>query len=392
VGHYSFLRRFAGVDGALPTTRQLYKAFTILGSDFAYEEEVDAALERLAEFTRRWGTPSPDNLLTVARRCAPGQPRSEVASEEQDDVEYYGPRTSEEAGICFALAVLGVLGIPETPYVLLPYLTSPYARERWLAAIGLVTMHDERVLPHLERMLVEFVGPNQPQTPQSGSLENFHLMRSWLLNVLPEWGDPQAVPAIRAGLIATVRAEEVEVPEPHGEKQEFMWCGERYTGLEAWQHFHNEQVFWADEEHRYVYALGKMGAFGALEGIPIRPGIYSRQDSWISDGKGGKRHGSGVPDSHADGFRANVWRVLMCFGALEPQFCGHLETTYDFSYAPELAEAVERLLAGKFGMDEVARRQTMWDFDQASWTHWTVFYHGWEAERAKMLNENEAEE
>ena len=56
-----------------------------------------------------------------------------------------------------------------------------------------------------------------------------------------------------------------------------------------------------------------------------------------------------LPESHAEGFRANVWRVLMCFGALESQFCGHLGTTFDFSDAPELAAAVEQLLAKNSG-------------------------------------------
>ncbi len=74
MSHSSFLRDFAGADGAPPTTRQLYQAFVLLGSDFGYEECVEGALEQLAEFTQRWGKPSPDNLLAIARRFAPATP------------------------------------------------------------------------------------------------------------------------------------------------------------------------------------------------------------------------------------------------------------------------------------------------------------------------------
>lgn len=141
----SFLRDFAGSNGAPPTTHHLYKAFALLGSDFGYEEAVDGALEYLAGFTERWGKPSPDNLLTIARRFAPGQPRpipepeiEEVAEDGAPihDIDLAGPDTTEESDALFALAILGVMRIPEAPAALVPYLTSPYAHERWLWVCG----------------------------------------------------------------------------------------------------------------------------------------------------------------------------------------------------------------------------------------------------------------
>jgi len=116
MSHSSFLRRFAAADGAPRTARQLYKAFDLLGSDFNYDEERAGALEQLAGFTRRWGKPSLDNLLTVARRYAPGQPRSasevEANGAAMDDVALAGPDTIEEVDTTFALATLGVMRIP----------------------------------------------------------------------------------------------------------------------------------------------------------------------------------------------------------------------------------------------------------------------------------------
>lgn len=399
VADTSWLRAFSGAGGVPPTARQLYQAFTLLLFEVSDDDARAYRLSYLAGFTERWGTLSPDRLLALARHFAPGQPRSEVAAVERDDLVYYGPETSEETDTLFILAILAMLRTPETPSVLLPYLASPYAIERWLAAFGLVMMRDEHVLPSLERMLTEFVGPMQPWTLQGGSPENFRLWRHELLRLLADWGDPRVVPPIRAGLIATVHTEEDEVPDPHGMEQqwvwkkdhmeqEFVWCGERFTESEAWKRFHGKRMDWVDEEHLFVYALGQLGAFGALEGVPTRSGVYYWRPIWTDDGRGGDVLEEQVPESHADKFRANVWRVHLCFGALESRFRGQLKSIFHLSNAPELAEAVEQLLAGKFGMDESTRRRAMEDYDQASYVAATMFDYQRFAEQAQ----EEAEE
>jgi hypothetical protein len=296
------------------------------------------------------------------------------------------------------LAVLGVLCAPETPAVLLPYLASPYAIERWLAALGLVTMHDERVLLSLEQMLTQFVGPMQPWTPQGGCPQNFQLWRHRLLRLLADWGDPRVVSPIRAGLIANVRAEEIAVPDPPEPDLEFVWNGHYYTGPgveRRFYGFYSEQLEWVLGEHDFVYALGRMGAFDALEGVPTRRGAYSRQMALTSEGGSEAYFEPCLPEDRADGFRANVWRVLMCFGALESQCRGKVGTTFDFSDAPELAAAVEQMLTEKLELDEEARRRAMEDFDQASWTYWTVILYGWEADSAReqaILEDGEGED
>ncbi len=357
-----------------PTAPQLERAFEILNYDFGYDEQRAEAVEFLRRFRQRWGGLSIDILAEIARRFVPTD--DERMALGLDAV--LKPKTSEEFDTRFVLAVLGVVRPSEAPSLLLPYLMSPRAQERWLAAFGLAAMHDEHALPAIEQILVEFVGPLQPWTSETRLIYIFQTLRHRLLRVLADWGDARIVPSIRAGLIATVRAEEIEVPEPQGPEQEYEWCGVRYTGLEAWKNFHNEMLFWVDEEHLFVYVLGRMGAFSALEGIPTRRGIYSWQYSWVEDGEGGYPHESGVPASHADGFRANVWRVHACFGALESQFRGQVGTIYTFSDAPELEKAVERLLAKEFGLDEVARLQAIEDYDRAWWVSWTRFKYAWE--------------
>ncbi|HEX5158914.1 MAG TPA: hypothetical protein VFW17_17025 [Ktedonobacterales bacterium] len=394
MSHSSFLRRFAAADGAPPTARQLYKAFNLLGSDFNYYEQREEALQQLADFTRRWGKPSLDNLLEIARRFAPGQPRSAPEPQPKTDrmavvhptieeIAYLGPGTPEETDTTFALAALSVIRNPEAPNALAPYLASPYAIERWLATIGLVAMHDERALPILEPLLIEFVGPLPPRRPDLAIGYIFEYLRYDLLRLMADWGDSRVVPPIRAGLIANVRAEEIEVPEPHGPEHEFMFGGERFTGQEAWQWFYYSQLNWVDEEHRFIYALGRLGAFGALNGVSTRWGVYSRRDLWISGGDGEYRLERRIPESHAEIFRANIWRVHMCFGALESQFRGNVERISHFADFPELAESVERFLAEEFKLDEAARRRAMWDYDQAGWVSWTVFQYAWETESAR---------
>lgn len=397
MGRYSFLRPFAGPDGALPTARQLYEAFALFGSDFCYEGETEGTLEYLADFTRRWGKPSPDNLLAIAHRFAPGQPRSaadeaEANSVTLDDLALGGPDTIEEADATFALAALGIMRPPEAPAALVPYLTSPYALERWLAAFGLVALHDERALSALGRMLVEFIGPNQPASRHSAAGYYIQTLRSYLPQMLAEWGDPRLAPLLRTALIATVRAEEIEVPDLPEVDPGFVWNGRHYTGPgveRSFYGFYSKQLEWVNEEHQLVYTLGRMGAFGALEGVPTRRGVYSRQMALTSVNGGENYFEPCLPESHAETFRANVWRVHMCFGALESRFCGRMETAFDFSGAPELAEAVEQLLAGKFGMDEAARRRAMEDYDKASWTYWTIIMYGWGAERVREVYEDE---
>ncbi len=197
--------------------------------DTSYDHEREAAIWLLRHYQKHWGKPSPDNLLEVARRFAPGFPRTEADRDENDEETLVRSDKDEAQDTTFALAALSVLRTPETPSVLLPYLASSCAEERWLATFGLAAIQDERVLPELERTLVGFVGPHD---------YHFLMLRHHLLHLLADWGDPRLAPPIRAGLIATVQAEEVEVPEPQEPEEEFVWNGRCYTGSGVRQRFY----------------------------------------------------------------------------------------------------------------------------------------------------------
>jgi PBS lyase HEAT-like repeat-containing protein len=220
-----WLRGFGGTAGAAPSTRQLYKALTKLRYDFNYEEEREDALRYLARFTQRWGVISADNLLAVARRFAPVDLVLQANAGVRGDVAILEPETSEEADTLFALATLGELHTSKTPPALLPYLKSPRAQERWLAALGLAAMRDERSLPALGQMLVEFMGPNQPQRSDGSLVYCFQRWRADLPQMLTNWGEPRVVPLLRAALIATLQAREGTLQEPYGPEQEFIWAG-----------------------------------------------------------------------------------------------------------------------------------------------------------------------
>lgn len=137
-----------------PTAPQLERAFEILNYDFGYDEQRAEAVEFLRRFRQRWGGLSIDILAEIARRFVPTD--DERMALGLDAV--LKSKTSEEFDTRFVLAVLGVVRPSEAPSLLLPYLMSLRAQERWFAAFGLAAMHDEHALPAIEQILVEFVG------------------------------------------------------------------------------------------------------------------------------------------------------------------------------------------------------------------------------------------
>lgn len=262
-------------------------------------------------------------------------------------------------------------------------------------------MHNERALPALERMLVEFIGPNQPASQYSPAGYCIQILRSYLPRVLANWGDPRLAPLVRAALIATVRAEERELPEPHGPEQEIVTPeGRRYVGWEAWEWFRLTQREWMEEVHQLVYLLGRLGALGALAGVPTRPGIYyywggpptvyrmldeAGEIEVVDEVESSYWR---VPEGHAPVFRQNIWYVHACCGFLESQFRDPLKWVHSFDDAPEFVAAVERLLEEWFGLDEAERRMAMWDYEKASFLAGTMNYY----ERLARASREESEE
>ena len=358
----NFLHDFAGAGSSQPTTQQLYRMFVLLGYDFGYEEAREDALSRLADFANRWGKTWPDNIFAAAHH-------TESAVDGDSDT-------------LLALAALATLRPSGASSVLFPYLTSSYNEERWLSAFGLAALHDERALPTLGHMLLEFISPNQPWGTDNGPDYIFELWRARLPRILTDWGNLQVVPLLRNALIATVQARESTLQDPVGPEQEFFWSGRRYTGQEAWRKVYDERREWAELVHRFVYALGRLGAFGALIGVPTRPGIYYHWPPpivYAIDEAGENpvevdmsRRAGRVPESRADVFEGAIWRVHACFGYLEPQFRDPRQRIHTFTHASELAEAIERLLEGQFGLDAVERRQAMEDYERSKFLQGTL--------------------
>ena len=375
----AWLRGVSESDSLTP--RHLERTLGLLGYDFGYPEQRGAARRFLTRFKQRWGGISADTLAEVARRFAPPL---DMALSEVKAPGYsmaLEPETAEEEDTLFVLAALGVIHTTETPFLLLPYLASQRTQECWLAAYGLAALHDERALPTLARMLVEFVGPDQPWSLERGQV---YIIKTWyyqLLRLLPDWGDPRIAPLVRAALIATVHAEELEVPEPHGPEQEFVWLGTRCTGEDARQKFHWELKRWIEEELLLIYTLGRLGAFGALMGVPTRSDLDYLRSVLSSNGERNQMAIS-APEDQLNDFRGNIWRVHACFGYLESRFRNRLGTVYSFKDAPgleteieELVQEIKWLLAGRFGLDEAMQQLVLEEYDGAGYTYTTVNYY-----------------
>lgn len=394
-----WLQDSLGAAGTSLGTLQLYNAFTMLGYDVNYEEERESALGYLAAFKQRHGQLAPETLLTVARQFAPVDHMLAAETKLTRDEAVLEPRTPEEVDTLFSLAVLGELHSGDMASALLPYLSSPLVQERWLAAFGLAAMRDERALPALGVMLLEFLEPDQPQVADGRIVHRFFAWSVTLPRLLADWGDPRVVPLLRTALIATVRAREEILHEPHDPEQEFMSSGERYTGREAWSQYYHEQNHWVEREHRLVYALGRLGAFGAVTGILTLPGIsyyWGAPPTAYQVDETGEHEVEvesslpRVPESHADVFQANTWRVHACCGFLEPQFRDRLKWIYFFADAPEFAEAIEWLLEKQFGLDETERRVAMEDFEVTNYLEGAVNNYERLAREARETEDNEA--
>ena len=203
-----------------------------------------------------------------------------------------------------------------------PYLASPYAIERWLAAIGLATMHDERALPILEPLLVEFVGPDRPCVPIL-PLGIFSRARVLAVAAAGGLGGFARGTVYTYGLDCHRSRRGVEVPEPQAPNPSSCGVGAAIPARRRGKtSVSRATIVWFMEEHRFVYALGRLGAFGALEGCPYvlvsttigedcRPCIWTMRQAITQLGSIVL---SCVPESHADEFRANIWRVLMPTG------------------------------------------------------------------------------
>lgn len=152
----------------------------------------------------------------------------------------------------FALFALGHLATPGVASLLSPFLESSERMERWASAIALGRLKEERVLPSLQKMLLEGIGDHEEdgmEKEQAQSLAHlygwYNFRRSTVAEVLGALGNAQAVPALRHALGACWKLEQQPGPFREG----------------RWGYYSD---YWHDFQDHLAYALGQLGAFGAL--------------------------------------------------------------------------------------------------------------------------------
>lgn len=248
----------------------IYAALAAMG---LFDEEHAAAY--LTAFTAAWGSFEPPSLR-----------RSFAEGGEFDRL--------------FALWALAATHAAEAREFLLPLLESQQSLERWASALALVEdYHDERALPMLERMLSEMLPPYS-DTHRIAILdieyqasEHYFSWRHEIPDLLGDWGEATSVPALRAGLQAALR---VELALDDLKQRHVDEAGGIIGSVRDWTDF----------EDSVVYAMGRLGGFGALAGIE---GAETPRMRWP------RLSHLGLPQSHLD-----HWRIQLIMGSLHGQY------------------------------------------------------------------------
>lgn len=146
--------------------------------------------------------------------------------------------THEEKVI--ALFALGYSG--QEREQLLSFLQNPEPMERWASALVLGEIKEEHALPVLVALLDEFLPPQVDLlSPEGGQ---YHFWRIKAVSLLGEWGRRELVPVLHRALEKAWDIEQQILQPAHK------------------QAFHSYQ----DE---LAYALGRLGAFGALTDLGL---------------------------------------------------------------------------------------------------------------------------
>lgn len=153
-----------------------------------------------------------------------------------------------------AIAALGYAKAPQAHQLLLPLLQSPVRMERWECAIVLGRLHEEQALPVLYQCLQE-VRAAPPSGAEAFSEEDIWLesSRMSIASLLGDWGQLASIPVLRSAL-----------------KETWEWEQRFLVGLSD----DSDLVMlfpWEAYEYKLAYALGQLGAFGALTGIDFSP-------------------------------------------------------------------------------------------------------------------------
>lgn len=230
----------------------------------------------------------------------------------------------------FAVWALGATHTVEAREAILPLLESVQPLEHWASALALgEEYHDTRALPTLRRMLSEMLPPyTDTHRITSGNGEfpaadYYFLWRYGIPTLLGKWGGTANVPALRTGLQVALRVE-LALADP--EQQDSDDDG-IVGGLHDWMAY----------EDRVVYALGRLGGFGALAGIEGAQIPLRRSSGTI---------GARLSQSHLD-----QWRIQLIMGSLHGQYTLKQGGLWRWEQTPELLQAVTHQLEQVFGLE-----------------------------------------
>lgn len=239
-------------------------------------------------------------------------------------------REGGEFNRLFAIWALATTRTTEAHDALLPLLESVQPLERWASALSLGEQYREaRALPTLRRMLGEMLPPHiearmiQLANREYRAADYYSMWRAGIPTLLGEYGGAASVPALRTGLQAALQVE-LALVNAHSEARP----PERDEVLA-------DLHMWTTYEDRIVYALGRLGGFGALTGIV---GAETTLAVWPGF------HVAVSPQSHLD-----HWRVHLIMGSLHGQY--RLGMIWEWAQIPELLQVVTRQLEQVFGLE-----------------------------------------
>jgi hypothetical protein len=275
-------------------------------SETPWPKHIERALWAIAHVGLNPEVPEGDQYLQVFAQRWGGLDLTALLRAEE------GTRGEESDDRLFVVYALGFTAAPQAIERLAALLQSSWVGDRWASAEGVSEARDHRALPVLCMMLTELL-PEQLETYLQPQLSHYDLVRGGLPMRIEAFGDPVAVPALRHALERLVRMlDQGMLPELDGaalaratldrkamtqeeiERVEAVFKPRLYILLERLQsrdrslsggvsqeareaadtgaqehddlkqaHLHNL----IDFEDDIVYALGRMGALGALTGV-----------------------------------------------------------------------------------------------------------------------------
>jgi len=226
-----------------------------------------------------------------------------------------------------------------------PLLGDADTERRWLSALYLGTIKDERALPVLWEMLA---GPAPPGRALETRAERW--LRSRLegahrhaITLVGAFGDPRATPALRGALQAALAHEQALVPPAAEAPDNERWGYEDALRLLEY------------ERQAIVYALGRVGAFGAVLGL-----------------EGSEE-------------QAELWRVQLALGSLHGRYS--LAPILRFIQDAALTADVREVLAHQFGLGPAEQARHLARHEQEWMIALSSYYEALELLNAMRLGE-----